>query len=78
MVGEKGKLVLYTRWLRRAVRVLGGAEKLRRRLHVHEQDLIDWLIGRRPVPDEIFERAVRVVAAAILENAITTTDISRI
>ena len=70
--------MLYTRWLRRAVRVMGGVEKLRRRLHVHEQDLIDWLIGTRSVPDEIFERTVRIVAAAILERAITSTDISRI
>ena len=54
---------VYLRTLKRAAEIAGGVEQLGAELGVRSDDLAYWLQGTKPVPQEIFLRAVDMVVA---------------
>jgi hypothetical protein len=54
---------VYLRTLKRAAEIAGGVEELSAQLGVRGDDLAYWLQGTKPVPQEIFLRAVDIVVA---------------
>lgn len=51
------------RTLRRALETLGSEERLAATLGVSPVDLVRWLTGDRPVPDEVFMASLDIVAS---------------
>jgi DNA-binding transcriptional regulator YdaS (Cro superfamily) len=54
----------YQRTLVQACMTAGDETELAKRLGVPVPAVVDWLLGHKPVPPEIFLRAVDVVLAA--------------
>ena len=52
-----------SRTLERAMRVVGGAARLAEQLGVSESQLADWLAGRGKPPNDIYLRALDLVAS---------------
>lgn len=50
------------RTLRRALATVGSEERLAAELHVSVVDLSSWLAGERIAPNEVFIRALDIVA----------------
>jgi hypothetical protein len=60
--------------LKRAVAVLGDAEKLQRVLHVTDVELGLWLGSRARIPDRVFLQVVDLLAARELPLAFSATE----
>lgn len=54
---------VYGRTLRRAAEIAGGVRELAARMNVPLDDMWCWTQGVRPIPQEIFLRAVDIVTA---------------
>jgi hypothetical protein len=54
---------VHARTLRRAAEIVGGVEELAAQLDVPSGDIAEWTQGTKPVPQEVFLRAVDIVTA---------------
>ena len=54
----------YQRTLVRACMIAGGENELAKRLGVPVHAIVDWLLGDKPVPPDIFLRAVDLALTA--------------
>ncbi len=54
---------VHARTLKRAAHIVGGYAQLSTQLGVPIDDAASWAEGTKPVPDEIFLRAVDIVTA---------------
>ena len=52
---------VYARTVRRAAEIVGGVKELATRLNVPLDDMWCWTQGIRPIPRDIFLRAVDIV-----------------
>ena len=59
---------VYARAVRRAAEIAGGMTQLSAEWHVPIEELMNWLEGTRPVPQEFFLRAVDIITEYDVED----------
>lgn len=59
---------VYARAVRRAAEITGGVTQLSAEWHVPIEELMSWLEGTRPVPQEFFLRAVDIITEYDVEE----------
>ena len=59
---------VYARAVRRAAEIAGGMIQLSAAWHVPIEELMKWLEGTRPVPQEFFLRAVDIITEYDVEE----------